>query len=154
MESEGDASTVEPTAAVEGTSKEGRAAPRISLVRDDSDSADPVPPDAIAEDSGRESSGSDDNVVLLKSRRSSGYLPLVVVCLAVVASLGLLLVDFRLGAACLAGSVGLALLFRAVLSDKQAGLLVVRSRVFDLWFLTVLASTLALLAVIVPPPPK
>ncbi len=97
---------------------------------------------------------SQNNVVHLASRRSGGYLPLIVVCLAVIASLGLLLVDFRLGVAFLAGSVGLAWLFRAVLPEKTAGLLVVRSRVFDLSILAVLALTLALLAVIVPAPPN
>ena len=144
MESEDDAPIVEPTVTNDGTKPKVRPVPKIGL----------VPSGSQPEKSAAENSARNDNVVLLKSRRSGGYLPLVAVCLAVVASLALLLVDFRLGAALLAGSVGLALLFRAVLSDKKAGLLVVRSRVFDLWFLTVLAMTLALLAVIVPAPPK
>lgn len=154
METGDDASTVEPSTTTDGPTPESRAVPKIGLVRDTPVEDEPGPAESSPGIPVSENSGPNDNVVLLKSRRSGGYLPLVTVCLAVVASLALLLVDFRLGAACLAGSVGLALFFRAVLSDKRAGLLVVRSRVFDLWFLTVLAVALALLAVVVPAPPK
>lgn len=159
MESEDGAPAVEPNTTTDGPTPESRAVPKIGLVRDNHVEAEPVPAESSQGESVpgiRVSENPDptDNVVLLKSRRSGGYLPLLTVCLAAVASLALLLVDFRLGAACLAGSVGLALFFRAVLSDKRAGLLVVRSRVFDLWFLTVLALALALLAVVVPAPPK
>lgn len=93
-----------------------------------------------------------NNVVELKSRRGERALPLAAVCLAAVVSLGLLLVNFQLGVICLAGSVGLALVFRAILPDRRAGLLVVRGRVFDLSVLATLTTALVMLAVVVPPP--
>jgi hypothetical protein len=152
MESQDDASPVEPTATGDENGQDGRPIPKIGLVRDDTAAVGPVSDGSSLQKSAPVGSAPKDNVLLLKSRRSDGYLPLVTVCLAVLASLALLLLDFRLGAALLAASVGLALVFRVVLSDKQAGLLVVRSRVFDLWFLSALAAALALLAVIVPAP--
>lgn len=93
-----------------------------------------------------------DNVVELKRRRVA-FWPLLAVCLAVLASLGLLLIDFRLGVICLALSVLAAFLLRALLPPQRAGLLVVRGRTFDLSVLAALVVLLAILAGIVPPPP-
>lgn len=93
-----------------------------------------------------------DNVVELNPRRTVAYLPLLGVCVAVLISLGLLLVDFRLGVIALAMSVGAAVVLRATLSTRQAGLLVVRGKVFDVVLLSALAGALTVLAVIVPPP--
>jgi hypothetical protein len=93
-----------------------------------------------------------DNVVELNSRRTLHFAPLLFVCVAVLVSLGLLLVDFRLGAISLAASVGLAAVLRAILPESRAGLLVVRGRAFDLSILATLTGFLAILAIIVPPP--
>ena len=97
-----------------------------------------------------------DNVIPLQPRRRKKrtYGPLLLVCAAVVASLALLLLDFRLGAALLAGSVVLALVLRLTLTTEGAGMLVVRTRAIDVAVLSVLAVGLAILAIIVPPPPS
>ncbi|MDZ7578365.1 MAG: DUF3017 domain-containing protein [Candidatus Nanopelagicales bacterium] len=80
------------------------------------------------------------------------YLPLTLVVAGAAVSLGLLLVDFRLGVVGLAASVLVAFILRMVMSDSDAGLLVVRSSRVDLVILAVLASSLLVLAVIVPAP--
>jgi hypothetical protein len=69
--------------------------------------------------------------------------------------LGLLVVaadHFRRGTVILGASVLLACLLRAVLPERQAGMLVVRSRWFDVLMLGVLGAALTLLALAVPPP--
>jgi hypothetical protein len=64
----------------------------------------------------------------------------------------LIAVNFRLGTLIFAGAVVLALVLRIVLPTRQAGLLVVRTRVVDITVLSVLAAGLVLLALIVPSP--
>jgi multisubunit Na+/H+ antiporter MnhB subunit len=59
---------------------------------------------------------------------------------------------FRRGSVVLAGSVLLAAFLRLFLPDREAGLLVVRSRKIDVAVLGVLGALLALFAFWVPPP--
>lgn len=80
------------------------------------------------------------------------YLPLTAVVCGVLLSVGLLLVDFRLGVLGLAICVSAAFVLRLVMSEAEAGLLVVRSRRVDLAMLATLAVALIVLAVIVPVP--
>lgn len=68
--------------------------------------------------------------------------------LLVVASDG-----FRLGCTLLGASVGFAAVARAVLPARRVGLLVVRSRPFDVVVLAVMGAALVVLAVVVPGPP-
>jgi hypothetical protein len=58
--------------------------------------------------------------------------------------------NWRNGIFVFAGAVGLAGLLRATLSDTAAGLLHVRSRIFDTTFLILTATAIAELASIVP----
>ncbi len=59
---------------------------------------------------------------------------------------------FRRGSVVLAGSVLLAAFLRLFLPEREAGLLVVRSRKVDVLVLGVLGALLALFAFWVPPP--
>ena len=76
--------------------------------------------------------------------------PLIAVLLIAVVGLALILVDFRLGTLVLAGSAATALIMRAVLPTRRAGLLVVRTRRIDLTILSVLTASLFILALITP----
>ncbi|TQJ11423.1 DUF3017 domain-containing protein [Kribbella jejuensis] len=70
-----------------------------------------------------------------------------------VALTGLVVIWFynwRNGVLVFAGSVGLAAVLRASLSDTAAGLLHVRSRMFDTTFLFLTAVAIAVLGLIVP----
>ncbi|MFI5696240.1 DUF3017 domain-containing protein [Kribbella sp. NPDC051586] len=58
--------------------------------------------------------------------------------------------DWRNGVLIFAGSVGLAGLLRAALTDTAAGLLHVRGRMFDTMFLFLTAAAIALLGLIIP----
>jgi hypothetical protein len=58
--------------------------------------------------------------------------------------------DWRNGVLIFAGAVGLAGLLRAALTDTAAGLLHVRSRVFDTSFLLLTAVAIAVLGLIIP----
>ena len=58
--------------------------------------------------------------------------------------------DWRNGVLVFAGAVGLAAVLRATLSDTAAGLLQIRSRMFDTAFLFLTAAAIAVLAIIVP----
>jgi hypothetical protein len=58
--------------------------------------------------------------------------------------------NWRNGVLIFAGSVGLAGLLRVALSDTAAGLLHVRSRMFDTTFLFLTAAAIAVLGIIVP----
>jgi hypothetical protein len=58
--------------------------------------------------------------------------------------------NWRNGVLVFAGAVGLAGLLRATLSDAAAGLLRVRSRMFDTTFLFLTTAAIAVLAIIVP----
>ncbi len=64
--------------------------------------------------------------------------------------LALIFVNFRLGIFVFTGAVVLALILRAVLPTRRAGLLVVRTRTIDLTVLSILAGGLLLLTVLVP----
>lgn len=91
------------------------------------------------------------NVVALQgvTARQRGR-PLIAVLLIAVIGLAVMLLDFRLGALILAGSAATALVLRAVLPTRKAGLLVVRTRTIDLTILSVLTGSLLLLALITP----
>lgn len=79
--------------------------------------------------------------------------PIIVVLLGVVIALTLVALDyFRRGSVVLAGSVLLAAFLRTLLPDREAGLLVVRSRRVDVAVLGVLGALLAIFAFWVPPP--
>ncbi|NIK62360.1 DUF3017 domain-containing protein [Kribbella shirazensis] len=58
--------------------------------------------------------------------------------------------NWRNGVFIFAGAVGLAGLLRATLSDTAAGLLHVRSRMFDIAFLLLTAVAIAVLGLIIP----
>jgi hypothetical protein len=58
--------------------------------------------------------------------------------------------NWRNGVLIFAGAVGLAGLLRATLTDTAAGLLHVRSRMFDIIFLLLTATAIAVLGLIVP----
>jgi hypothetical protein len=61
--------------------------------------------------------------------------------------------NFRLGCTLLGASVGFAAAARAVLPARRVGLLVVRSRLFDVVVLATMGAALVVLAVVVPGPP-
>jgi hypothetical protein len=70
-----------------------------------------------------------------------------------VAATGLVVLtfyDWRNGVLVFAGSVVLAGLLRATLSDTAAGLLHVRGRMFDITFLIAVGAAIATLGLIVP----
>ena len=58
--------------------------------------------------------------------------------------------DWRNGVLVFAGAVGLAAVLRATLSDTAAGLLPIRSRMFDTSFLILTATAIAVLGLIIP----
>ena len=60
---------------------------------------------------------------------------------------------FRAGTVLFALSVSAAALLRALLPERSAGLLAVRTRLLDVLTLALLAAALSVLAVAVPPPP-
>ena len=62
--------------------------------------------------------------------------------------------DFRLGCTLLGASVGFAAVARAVLPARRVGLLVVRSRPFDVVVLAAMGAALVVLAAVVPGPPE
>lgn len=98
-------------------------------------------------------SGGSDNVRDLRARRWWRQWPIIVVLLGVVIALGLVTLDyFRRGSIVLAGSVLLAAFLRLLLPDREAGLLVVRSRKVDVLILGTLGALLAVFAFWVPPP--
>ena len=85
-----------------------------------------------------------------EAQRSSEW-PLVLSLL--VATTGLVILtfyDWRNGVLIFAGSVVLAGLLRATLSDTAAGLLHVRGRMFDTTFLIAVGAAIAALGLIVP----
>jgi hypothetical protein len=78
--------------------------------------------------------------------------PLLSVLGGGVVGLGLVALDhFRIGALVFGVSVLFAALARLVLPARRVGLLVVRSRAFDVLVLTAMGSAVVVLAVIVPP---
>lgn len=93
------------------------------------------------------------NVHSLDRRRWWRQWPITVVLIGVAIALGLVAADyFRRGAVVLAGSVLLAAFLRLFLPEKEAGLLVVRSRKVDVAILGTLGLLLAIFAFWVPPP--
>lgn len=80
--------------------------------------------------------------------------PFVLVCLGVVAGLGVvvLLDRFRRGTLLLAASVILGAWLRALLPSSRSGLLRVRGRAFDVATMLVLGVALVVVALAVPPP--
>jgi hypothetical protein len=80
--------------------------------------------------------------------------PLGVVLVGMVVGLVVVAADrFRAGTVIFALSVLTGALLRAMLPERTAGLLVVRSRTLDVTTLGVLGMALTVLAVVVPPPP-
>jgi hypothetical protein len=80
--------------------------------------------------------------------------PLLLVLVGGVSALVVVALDgFRQGCALLGASVLFAALSRAVLPTRRVGLLVVRSRPFDVVVLAVMGTALVVLAVIVPGEP-
>ena len=78
--------------------------------------------------------------------------PLLTVLGGGVVGLGLVALDhFRIGALILGVSVLFAALARLVLPARRVGLLVVRSRAFDVLVLTSMGTALVVFSIIVPP---
>ena len=81
--------------------------------------------------------------------------PLLTVLVGGLVGLSLIALDhFRAGCLVLGFSVLFAAVARLVLPARRVGLLVVRSRAFDVLVLTMMGSSLVVLAIIVPPPPS
>jgi Protein of unknown function (DUF3017) len=79
--------------------------------------------------------------------------PVVVVLLGVVAGLVIALVwdsGWRLGCLVIGGSLGVGAIERIAMPSRDAGLLQVRSKAFDVGMLTVLSVTIIVLAIVVP----
>jgi len=94
-----------------------------------------------------------DNVRSIEPRGWWRQWPIIVVLLGVGIALTLVALDyFRRGAVVLAGSVLLAAFLRLLLPDREAGLLVVRSRKVDVAILGAMGILLAVFAFWVPPP--
>jgi len=80
--------------------------------------------------------------------------PIALVLLCAAAGVAVVVSDhFRRGSVVISGALLLAALLRLVLPVRRAGLLAVRSRVFDVAVLTTLGLGMLLTAVVVPPPP-
>ena len=76
--------------------------------------------------------------------------PLALVLVIAAVGVGLVFLNFRLGALTLAGAMGLALLIRLFRSEAGAGLLAVRAKYIDCTVLATLALGLAVLGLWVP----
>ena len=99
------------------------------------------------------SSTGSDNVRELHAPRWWRQWPIIVVLCGVAVALVLVGLDyFRRGSVVLSGSDLLAAFLRLLLPEREAGLLVVRSRKVDVLVLGVLGALLALFAFWVPPP--
>ncbi len=78
--------------------------------------------------------------------------PLMLVLVGMLASMGLVASgNWRRGAFALGACVTLAALLRAVLPPRIAGLLVLRSRWFDMTLLLISGMAIMVLALVVPP---
>lgn len=100
--------------------------------------------------------GDDDqplNVIALRGvgRRARYGAPGLVVAIAAL-GLGLLPVQFQLGALVFSLALVVALVLRIVLPTRRAGLLVVRTKAIDVAVLAVLAGALLVLTLTVPAP--
>jgi hypothetical protein len=81
--------------------------------------------------------------------------PLLIVLGGAVTGLGIVGLDgFRPGCTLLGASVLFAAFARAVLPIRRVGLLVVRSRPFDVLVLAAMGAALVVLAAVVPGPPE
>jgi hypothetical protein len=77
--------------------------------------------------------------------------PLVLVCVGVVVGLGVAVVEsFRLGSILFGCALVLAFFLRLVLTDREAGMLKVRSRLVDLVVLGALATGMLVVSLTVP----
>jgi uncharacterized membrane protein len=86
--------------------------------------------------------------------RTSGQWPIVVVVLGAIAGLVIAMVgddSWRLGAVVIGASVGFGALERMVLPNRQAGLLQVRGKAFDVAVLALTGAAIIVLALAVPP---
>jgi hypothetical protein len=80
--------------------------------------------------------------------------PLLIVLAGGVSALLVVALDgFRLGCSLLGASVLFAAIARTVLPARRVGLLVVRSRAFDVLVLAAMGAALVVLAAVVPGPP-
>ncbi len=95
-----------------------------------------------------------DNVRQLRpERRRLAEWPLFLVSVLLIASLAIAADDhFRRGAVLFSFTVVLAFFLRMLLSERDAGLLAVRSRSVDLITLGLLALAVSTLSLVVPPP--
>lgn len=85
------------------------------------------------------------------TERKPPELPLAAVVVLVLAGLGSVAAGYwRSGLLLVAVALALAALLRLLLAPAEAGLLVVRSRTFDVAVLAVLGAGLAVLALVVP----
>ena len=85
--------------------------------------------------------------------RSLRVWPLLIVVIGVVCGLIIAVVGettWRLGALVIGASLGVGAVERIALPAGEAGLLQVRSKVFDVVVLTVMAATIIALAIVVP----
>ncbi len=93
----------------------------------------------------------DDIAVAPGPQRHPGEWPFEIVLAGVVLGVGVVVVDgFRTGLLLAGAAVLLGAVLRAVLPERRAGLLVVRSRVVDVLTLAVMGGALVTLAVAVP----
>jgi hypothetical protein len=86
--------------------------------------------------------------------RSLRVWPLLIVLIGVVCGLIIAMLGettWRLGALVIGASLGVGAVERIALPSGEAGLLQVRSKVFDVVVLTVMAATIIALAIVVPP---
>ena len=80
--------------------------------------------------------------------------PVVLVLLGIVAGLVIAVVwesGWRLGCLVIGGSLGVGAIERIAMPSRDAGLLQVRSKAFDVGMLTVLSVAIIVLAMVVPP---
>lgn len=103
---------------------------------------------------GADGSGARPRRSLLSALRSSWppqQWPLVIVLSGVVLSLVVVAVDdFRPGTVLFSGSLLLGALLRLVLPDRQAGLLVLRSRAIDVLLMLIMGLSVLLLSLLIP----
>jgi Protein of unknown function (DUF3017) len=81
--------------------------------------------------------------------------PVVVVLLGILAGLAIALIwepGWRVGCLVIGGSLGVGAIERMVLPSRDAGLLQVRSKAFDVGMLALLSAAIVVLAAVVPMP--
>jgi hypothetical protein len=81
--------------------------------------------------------------------------PLLLVLIGLITALAVVALDgFRLGCMLLGASILFAAVARMVLPPRRVGLLVVRSRPFDVLVLAAMGVALVVLSIVVPGPPE